>query len=243
MAGAHGKRGRNMAAVKATGARGACAWMDFLVLGGKALASGLLVSLALGLAALLLASHAQAAMTMTLNDPRSGELLFRTETPGQYAVAPTVETEVAIQVTGIVARTKVTQAFQNPGSEFVEGLYVFPLPERAAVDHLSMQVGTRVIEGQVREKEDARRTYEAAKSQGRKAVLVEQQRPNLFTSSVAHIGPGETVRVTIEYQQPLAYDNGQYKLRFPLAVAPRYVPAVAKANMPDGEVASPAAHE
>jgi Ca-activated chloride channel family protein len=232
-----------MAAVKATGVRGASALWDFLVLGGKAFVSGLAVALALGLAALVLASHAQAAMTVTLQDPKSGELLFRTDTAGQYTVAPTVETEVAIQVTGVIARTKVTQAFQNPGTEFVEGIYVFPLPERAAVDHLAMQVGTRTIEGEVREKEDARRTYEAAKSQGRKAALVEQQRPNLFTNSIAHIGPGETVRVTIEYQQTLAYDSGQYKLRFPLAVTPRYVPATAKANSADGEVAAPEADD
>ena len=229
---------RIMAAVKARGARGASAWRDFLVLGGKAFVSGLLVSVALAMAALLLASHAQAATTTTLNDPRSGELLLRTDAPGQYTVAPTVETEVAIQVTGMVARTKVTQAFQNAGNEFVEGVYVFPLPERAAVDHLSMQVGSRSIEGEVREKEDARRVYDAAKSQGRKAALVEQQRPNLFTNSIAHIGPGETVRVTIEYQQALTYDNGQYKLRFPLAATPRYVPAVAKANGAGGEIAT-----
>ena len=228
-----------MAAVKATGARGASALWDFVVLGGKAFASGVVVAVALGFAALVLASHAEAATTVTLQDPKSGELLFRTDSAGQYVVAPTVETEVAIQVTGMVARTKVSQAFQNAGSEFVEGIYVFPLPEKAAVDHLSMQVGTRVIEGEVREKADARRTYERAKSQGRKAALVEQQRPNLFTSSVAHIGPGETVRVTIEYQQALAYDGGQYKLRFPLAVTPRYVPAVAKANAIDGEVVTP----
>ncbi|HZZ91279.1 MAG TPA: marine proteobacterial sortase target protein [Usitatibacter sp.] len=213
-----------MAAVKATGARGASAWIDFLVLGAKAFASGLLAAVVLGCAALVLASHAQAADTVTLKGPKAGELLLRTDTAGQYVVAPTVETEVAIQVTGMVARTKVTQAFQNPGSDFVEGLYVFPLPEKAAVDHLALQVGARVIEGQVREKEEARRAYEAAKSQGLKAALVEQQRPNLFTNSVAHIGPGETVRVTIEYQQALAWDNGVYKLRFPLAVTPRYVP-------------------
>jgi len=240
-----GRTGREtgMAAVKATGGRGASALWDFLMLGAKAFVSGLGVALVLGFAAVVLASHAEAATTVTLKDPRAGELLLRTDAAGRYAVAPTVETEVAIQVTGIVARTKVTQAFQNPGSEFVEGIYVFPLPEKAAVDHLSMQVGPRLIEGEVREKEEARRTYEAAKSQGRKAALVEQQRPNLFTNSVAHIGPGETVRVTIEYQQSLAYDDGQYRLRFPLAATPRYVPAVAKVNAIDGEVAAPDAQD
>src|SRR5690348_4178056 len=110
------ERETGMAAVKATGGRGASALWDFLVLGCKAFVSGLAVALALGFAAVVLASHAQAATTLTLKDPRAGGLLFRTDVAGQYEVAPTVETEVAIQVTGIVARTRVTQAFQNPGT-------------------------------------------------------------------------------------------------------------------------------
>src|SRR5207245_1885154 len=99
---------------------------------------------------------------MTLKDPKAGGLLLSSSTPGQYVAAPTVDTEVAIDVTGIVARTRVTQAFTNPGSEFVEGVYVFPLPEKSAVDHLTMQIGTRQIEGVIEEKEAARKTYEQA---------------------------------------------------------------------------------
>jgi Ca-activated chloride channel family protein len=116
----------------------------------------------------------------------------------------------------------------------VEGIYVFPLPEKAAVDHLWMRIGERVVEGRVQEKEEARRSYDSARREGRKAALVEQQRPNLFTNSVAHIGPGENVRITLEYQQTLAYENGEYRLRFPLAVTPRYMPAAASADaLPD----------
>jgi Ca-activated chloride channel family protein len=205
---------------------------DFLELGANAFASGLAVAIALAAVTLLLATGAQAA---TLNDPRTGTLLFRTTTAGEYTVAPTVQTEVAIQVTGMIARTRLSQVFHNPGSEFVEGVYVFPLPEKAAVDHLWMRIGERVIEGQIQEREAARRTYETAKREGRKAALVEQQRPNLFTNAVAHIGPGEQVRITLEYQQTLAYENGEYRLRFPLAVTPRYVPAALAAGdpMPD----------
>jgi Ca-activated chloride channel family protein len=199
------------------------ALVDFAVLGGKAVVSGIVVAVVLALATVVLAANAEAA-TVGLNDPKSGALLIRTGTAGQYTLAPTVETEVSIHVTGIIARTRVTQSFHNPGDEFVEGVYVFPLPERAAVDHLRMHIGERVIEGQVKEKEEARRTYETAKREGKKAALVEQQRPNLFTNSVAHIGPGERVRISIEYQQSLAYDNGEYRLRFPLAVTPRYTP-------------------
>jgi Ca-activated chloride channel family protein len=141
------------------------------------------------------------------------------------AAAPLIATEVAIRVTGHVARAKVTQRFSNPHPDWYEGVYVFPLSERAAVDRLRMTIGERVVEGEIREKEQAKRTYAAAKAEGRRAALLEQERPNIFTSSVANIGPGEEVRVDIEYQQTLHYDQGRYQLRFPMVVGPHYIPA------------------
>jgi Ca-activated chloride channel family protein len=210
---------------KAGGYRGGveAALADFIELLGKAILSGIAASVLLALAALGLATAAQAQAKP--NDAKTGTLLFRTGAEGAFAPAPKVETEVVIHVTGIVARTRVTQTFHNPGGDFVEGLYVFPLPENAAVDRLWLRIGSRVIEGQVKEKEEARRAYAQARSEGKKAALVEQQRPNLFTNAVAHIGPGEYVRVLIEYQQALSPVAGEYRLRFPLAVTPRYVPA------------------
>ncbi|MGZ5063134.1 MAG: marine proteobacterial sortase target protein [Usitatibacter sp.] len=194
---------------------------DFLELGANAFASGLVVAIALAVITLALAGAAQAA---TLDGAKTGTLLLPGATDGSLVEAPKVETEVAIEVNGIIARTRLSQVFHNPGTGFVEGIYVFPLPEKAAVDHLWMRIGDRVIEGEIREKAEARRTYEAAKREGRKAALMEQHRPNLFTNAVAQIGPGEDVRITIEYQQTLAYENGEYRLRFPLAVTPRYTP-------------------
>src|SRR5258708_34464038 len=196
--------------------------VEFLALGANAFVSGLVAAIALAVITLALATGAQAA---SLNDAKTGTLLLRTGTAGDYTVAPTVETEVAIEVNGAVARTRLSQVFHNPGAEFAEGVYVFPLPENSAVANLWMRIGERTIEGQLQEKGEARRTYETAKREGRKAALVEQQRPNLFTNSVAHIGPGEQVRTTIEYQQTPAHSNGEYRLRFPLAITPRYVPA------------------
>ncbi len=195
---------------------------DFLGLLGRAILSGLAASLLLALATLGLATGAQAQSKP--DDARTGTLLLRAAAGAAYAPAPKVETSVTIHVTGIVARTKVAQTFHNPGSDPVEGLYVFPLPENAAVDRMNLRVGDRVIEGRVKEKDEARRVYAQAKREGKKAALVEQQRPNLFTNAVANIGPGEYVRVSIEYQQALAYDNGEYRLRFPLAITPRYEP-------------------
>ncbi|MBK6982533.1 MAG: marine proteobacterial sortase target protein [Betaproteobacteria bacterium] len=196
---------------------------DFIELLGKAIVSGIAASVVFGLVALGLATSARAQSKP--NDARTGTLLFRTGEAGAFAPAPKVETEVTIHVTGIVARTRVSQTFHNPGEDWVEGVYVFPLPENAAVDRLRLRIGERVIEGQVKEKEAARRIYAEAKREGKKAALVEQQRPNLFTNAVANIGPHEYVRVMIEYQQTLAIDNGEYRLRFPLAITPRYEPA------------------
>ena len=148
-----------------------------------------------------------------------------------------------MDVSGIIARVKVAQRFVNPTSEWREGVYVFPLPEKAAVDHLRMQVGERVIEGMIKERGEARRTYEAAKTEGRKTSLVEQERPNMFTTSVANIGPGEEVVVTIEYQETLRYDDGTFRLRFPLAITPRYIPGTPVESAGGGMGWSPATQQ
>ena len=153
-----------------------------------------------------------------------GGLLLNALTPGFFVEAPLLATDVTIDVTGPISRTKITQRFQNPSDGWVEGKYVFPLPDEAAVDTLRMQIGDRFIEGQIKERQEAKIIYEEAKAQGFKASLVEQDRPNLFTNSVANIGPGEVVIVQIEYQEHVKFDNGEFSLRFPMVVAPRYNP-------------------
>jgi Ca-activated chloride channel family protein len=149
-------------------------------------------------------------------------------------VAPLVSTDVTIRVAGPVARARVVQTFSNPESDWYEGVYVFPLPENGAVDRLRLRVGTRVIEGEIRERGAARAAYGQARAAGQRAALLDQERPNIFTTQVANIGPHEAVVVELEYQQVLRYDSGRYSLRFPMVVGPRYVPAgpmlVADAN-------------
>src|SRR5947207_10313310 len=184
----------------------------------ESVATGAFVSLVLGLAVFIVATQAQAAPA---GDAQQGTLLLR---DGESNVsAPLLFTDVHIDVAGMTARARVTQRFVNPTADWREGVYVFPLPEKAAVDHLSMQIGERVIEGQIKERQEAKRVYDAAKSEGKKATLVEQERPNLFTTNVAHIGPAEEIVVAIEYQQTLHYDAGSFALRFPLAITPRYI--------------------
>ena len=125
---------------------------------------------------------------------------------------------------GMIARVHVHQKFKNPDKQWKEGIYVFPLPEHAAVDHMRMTIGERVIEGRIKERGEARKIYTRARNSGKKTSLVEQERPNIFTTAVANIGPGETVEVEIEYQQVVSYDQGEFSLRFPMVVGPRYIP-------------------
>ena len=144
---------------------------------------------------------------------------------GQALVAPLVATDVVIHVAGPVARARVVQTFRNPQDDWYEGIYVFPLPENGAVDRLRLRVGERLIEGEIQERAAARRIYGEARASGRRAALLDQERPNIFTTQVANIGPGETVVIELEYQHVLRYDNGRFSLRFPMVVGPRYVPA------------------
>ncbi|MEM6649360.1 MAG: VIT domain-containing protein [Pseudomonadota bacterium] len=162
---------------------------------------------------------------LTPNDAKSGTLMLETQIEGQYIEAPALMTDVMMTISGPLARVKVTQRFENTSAAWVEGVYVFPLPEKSAVDTLRMQIGDRFIEGRIEEKQKAKAIYEAAKEAGHKASLLEQNRPNLFTNHAANIGPGETLIVQIEYQEIVKLDAGQFSLRFPMVAAPRYTPA------------------
>ena len=199
------------------------AWRDLARFVGEALAAGLITSLVLALATFIVSTHAAAAPGARDDAPRGG-LLLRSAPDAPPVPAPLLATDVRISVSGIVARATVRQRFHNPTAVWQEGVYVFPLPENAAVDHLEMRTGERVIEGVIRERAAARAEYEQAKAEGRKASLIEEQRPNVFTTRVAHLGPGEDIDITLEYQQTLRFDAGTFRLRFPMVVAPRYIP-------------------
>jgi Ca-activated chloride channel homolog len=156
-------------------------------------------------------------------DMDTGALLLKDD-QGGLVEAPRLQTDVVMAVSGTIARVTVTQRFENPSDRWLEGIYVFPLPEQSAVDALRMEIGDRVIEGEIKGRDEAKKAYEAAKDAGQKASLVEQERPNIFTNSVANIGPHEAIVVRIEYQETVKQDGGVYSLRFPLVVAPRYNP-------------------
>ncbi|MCA1377919.1 MULTISPECIES: marine proteobacterial sortase target protein [unclassified Bradyrhizobium] len=156
-------------------------------------------------------------------EARSGSLLLKED--GTTTEAIRLGTDIDITVSGPTLRARVTQAFRNPTKDWVEATYVYPLAAGGAVDTLKMVVGDRVIIGDIKERQQARVIYEEARRAGQKAALTEQERPNIFTNSVANIGPGETVLVQIEYQEPVHQVGNEYSLRLPLVVGPRYNPA------------------
>ncbi len=162
--------------------------------------------------------------TVARGEVSSGSLLLQSSTPGRYVEAPLVAADVKMNIAGPVIRTTLTQRFTNPTDKWVEGVYAFPLPEDAAVDTLKIVIGDRFIEGDIKERQEARIIYEQAAANGQRAGLVEEERPNLFTTSLANIGPGETVAIQIEYQDKARLDNGIWSTRFPLVIAPRYSP-------------------
>jgi Ca-activated chloride channel family protein len=137
---------------------------------------------------------------------------------------PLRRTDVRADLRGNVAEVRVTQRFVNDGAGPLEAVYTFPLPENSAVTDLRMTIGARTITGEVRERGAARREYDAAAAAGHTAALLEQERPNVFTQSVANIPPGEAVDVELRYLQTLSYDAGEYEFVFPTVVGPRYLP-------------------
>ncbi|WP_241765875.1 marine proteobacterial sortase target protein [Erythrobacter longus] len=172
----------------------------------------------------------RANFTQTSSD--GGLMLRSSDGKGVAASVPAVRlgTDIVADVSGQTARVTVTQAFRNTSDEWMEATYLYPLPENGAVDTLQMVVGDRIFSGKIKPKEEAKQIYEEAKANGQKAGLVEQHRPNMFRNSIANVGPGETVLVQIEFQAPIQQIQGDYSLRMPLVVGPRYVAGTANAG-------------
>jgi Ca-activated chloride channel family protein len=156
------------------------------------------------------------------------------ETPGSLTIVgkngkplgacPLQHTDVHADIAGFVTRVTVTQIFQNSAAKPIEAVYTFPLPEEAAVDDMTIQVGTRTVRGLIKPREEAQKIYQKAIRSGRTAALLDQERPNIFTHTVGNIPPGEEVRVTISYLETLHYEAGSFEFVFPMVVAPRYIP-------------------
>lgn len=137
---------------------------------------------------------------------------------------PLKHTDVSAAIDGYVSSVDVRQTFENPFNEKIEAVYLFPLPEKAAVSEFLMIIGERHIRGILREKEEAEAIYQHARSQGYQVSQLTQHRPNVFEQKVANIEPGKAIDVNIRYFNTLAYDDGWYTFVFPTVVGPRYNP-------------------
>lgn len=173
-------------------------------------------------ALLVIVTAAVSASTKKAEAQRSGS--FRViDVDGKPTLeCPLKHTAVKAEVSGFISRVTVTQHFENPFADKIEAVYTFPLPEMAAVDDLTMQIGDRTIKGKIMRREDASAVYAAAKQLGKVASLLDQERSNIFTQQVANILPGQQIRVTISYVETLKYEDGSYEWSFPMVVAPRY---------------------
>jgi Ca-activated chloride channel family protein len=149
---------------------------------------------------------------------------------------PLKHTEVQAKIAGNLSRVELTQTFENPFTQPLEAIYVFPLPDEAAVDDMEIKIGDRIIKGDIKKREEAQAIYEEAKQQGRTAGLLEQERDNIFTQSLANIKPGEQIDVTIRYTDSLKFEGGNYEFVFPMVVAPRFIPGTAIDDSGDTDV-------
>src|SRR5579859_2711785 len=137
---------------------------------------------------------------------------------------PLKHTAIKTEISGFVARTELTQEFENVQPQAVEAIYVFPLPHDSAVDGMTMKIGMREIRAVIKERDEARKIYEQARNTGHTAALLDQERPNIFTQSVTNIPPGGKVEITLSVIELLKYEAGVYEFAFPLVVGPRYIP-------------------
>ena len=137
---------------------------------------------------------------------------------------PLDEIDLTATITGLTVRTELAQGFRNPFDEPLEATYIFPLPDRAAVTTLRMEADGRVVEGVLKERGEARADYDQALAEGKRASIAEEDRPGVFTMRVGNIMPGERVTVRIGLAGQLPYEDGEATFRFPLVVAPRYIP-------------------
>ncbi|MEG4533267.1 VIT domain-containing protein [Microcoleus sp. D2_18a_D3] len=154
---------------------------------------------------------------------RVGGLFVKTPNTTPEQVFPLKQTEVKAKIAGNISRVEVVQKFENPFPESIEAVYVFPLPDEAAVDDMEIKIGSRIIKADIKRREEALEIYEQARKQGRSAGLLEQERDNIFTQSLANIKPGEKIEVTIRYTESLKFAGGDYEFVFPMVVGPRYI--------------------
>lgn len=152
---------------------------------------------------------------------------------------PLKGTRTEVSITGVIARVTIVQSYANLGSQTIHAKYIFPGSTTAAVTGMTMTIGERVIRAKIKEKEEAKKIFEAAKQAGKNASLLQQQRPNVFATDVANIMPGDTIDVELTYTELIVPDKGVYEFVYPAVVGPRYGGADAKFDPGQQWIANP----
>lgn len=169
-----------------------------------------------------------------IKNPGQGKLTIIAPDGKPGDACPLEHTSVNAEISGFVTRVTVKQIFHNPTDEKIEAVYTFPLSSDGAVDHMVMKVGDRVVKGVIKKREEARQIYERARDRGQVASLLDQERPNIFTQSVANIMPGQKIEIIIKYSEILPYSDGAFKFVFPMVVGPRFIPGKPAGNKGTG---------
>ncbi|QLJ08958.1 marine proteobacterial sortase target protein [Pseudoalteromonas sp. JSTW] len=158
----------------------------------------------------------------------SAQLRFYDNLHSEVSSGVLVKNDVTMTLTGLINHVVVKQRYQNPHPFAVNARYVFPLPDESAVHALQMQIGERVITGNIALKQQAEQQFKEAQQQGKRAALVRQQRANIFATDVANIGAGDEIEITLQYQEIIGFRDGVFSLRFPTMITPRYEPKTAQ---------------
>lgn len=216
--------------------------MAFSLLGG----SGKNINFALGKIIIFsffsaLSSFAS-AVPEPWNEAESGRLYFSsggTDDNRSWVSGTHLHTHSEVDINGLLVRVSLNQKFVNDSASWQEAVYALPLPENAAIHAMRITVGQRQIIAEIQEKEQAEKTYRQAREAGKKAALLVQRRPNLFTQKIANIPPGEHIEVDIEYLDNARYTDGQFSWRMPTTLTPRYIPGYTT-GLDSGQVAEDA---
>lgn len=156
--------------------------------------------------------------------PKQGELLSFDKKGNSLGLCPLKHTDVKAHISGFLSRVNVRQEFENNFSDPIEAVYTFPLSQNAAVDRMTMYIGDRIIQGQIKTREQARQIYNRAKNAGKTASLLDEERPNVFTQAVANILPNQKIIIEISYTETLKFEDSVYEFVFPMTVEERYFP-------------------
>jgi Ca-activated chloride channel family protein len=176
-----------------------------------------------------LSGRTQSHQRLSPDQVSAGTLLFKNQGQG-FSAALHHDSEARVTIKGMLAKVVLRQRFENTSDEWVEGVYVFPLGETAAVSRMVMEVGDRRLVAQIKEKAEAQRIYQEAKNDGRRAALTEQERPNLFTQSIANIAPGEVVTIELHFHEAVSFSDNTFRWRLPTTLTPRYIPGTPLAD-------------